>query len=756
MADKATISAAGAPTADSPAAIRNVVLVGPSGGGKTTLVEALLVAAGVLNRPGSVVDGTTVCDCDEAEVAQQRSVGLALASLQHEGVKVNLIDTPGYADFVGELRAGLRAADCALFVIAANEEIDQPTKSLWLECSQVGMPRAVLVTKLDHARANYDNALTAAQQAFGDKVLPLYLPAGSGSIAGTAGSGSIAGTAGGPCTGLIGLLSQTHFEYANGKRTASHEPDDASYGEAIELMRGSLIEGIIEESEDETLMERYLGGEEIDQSVLIDDLEKAVARGSFFPVIPVCSTTGVGTIELLEIITAGFPSPPEHQLPEVFTHQGKSRNSLPCDPSGPLLAEVVKTTSDPYVGRVSLVRVFSGTISPDATVHVSGHFSSFFGSPGSNGSAGHADSGSMASHADSGWMAGHADHDEDERIGTLSFPLGKQQRPAPSVVAGDICAIGRLSRAETGDTLSAKSDPLVLKPWTMPEPLLPMAVQPHAKTDEDKLAVGLQRLAAEDPTLRIEQNPETHQIVLWTMGEAHAGVVLDALSRRYGVAVDPVELRVPLRETFDGKAKGHGRHVKQSGGHGQFAVCDIEVEPLPEGSGFEFVDKVVGGAVPRNFIPSVEKGVRAQMEKGVGAGYPVVDIRVTLFDGKAHSVDSSDFAFQMAGGLALREAASATKVNLLEPVDEVSVVVPDDFVGAVMSDLAGRRGRVVGSDRVGDDRTVVKAEIPEVELTRYAIDLRSLAHGAGSFTRHFARYEPMPEQAAAKVRASAH
>jgi len=522
-------------------------------------------------------------------------------------------------------------------------------------------------------------------------------------------------------------------------------------------MRGTLIEGIIEESEDETLMERYLGGEEIDQSVLIDDLEKAVARGSFFPVIPVCSTTGVGTVELLEVITSGFPSPPEHQLPEVFTPQGKSRSSLPCDPAGPLLAEVVKTTSDPYVGRVSLVRVFSGTISPDATVHVSGHFSSFYGANGSSST--HADPRWTAGHADPRWTAGHADHDEDERIGSLSFPLGKQQRPAPSVVAGDICAIGRLSRAETGDTLSAKSDPLVLKPWTMPEPLLPMAVQPHAKTDEDKLAVGLQRLAAEDPTLRIEQNPETHQIVLWTMGEAHAGVVLDALARRYGVAVDTVELRVPLRETLGGKAKGHGRHVKQSGGHGQFAVCDIEVEPLPEGSGFEFVDKVVGGSVPRQFIPSVEKGVRAQMEKGLlngaGSGYPVVDIRVTLFDGKAHSVDSSDFAFQMAGGLALREAASATKVNLLEPVDEVSVVVPDDFVGAVMSDLAGRRGRVVGTDKVGEDRTVVKAEIPEVELTRYAIDLRSLAHGAGSFTRSFARYEPMPEQAAAKVRASA-
>jgi elongation factor G len=373
-------------------------------------------------------------------------------------------------------------------------------------------------------------------------------------------------------------------------------------------------------------------------------------------------------------------------------------------------------------------------------VHVSGHFSSFFGG---NGFAG--------AH---GATTGHADHDEDERIGTLSFPLGKQQRPAPAVVAGDICAIGRLSRAETGDTLSDKADPLVLKPWTMPEPLLPIAVQPRAKTDEDKLSVGLQRIAAEDPTLRIEQNPETHQIVLWCMGEAHAGVILDGLSRRFGVAVDTVELRVPLRETFGGNAKGHGRHVKQSGGHGQYAVCDIEVEPLPEGSGFEFVDKVVGGAVPRQFIPSVEKGVRAQMEKGVAAGYPVVDIRVTLFDGKAHSVDSSDFAFQMAGALALREAAAATRVNLLEPVDEVTVLVPDELVGAVMSDLSSRRGRVLGTDKVGDDRTLVKAEIPEVELTRYAIDLRSLSHGAGSFTRSFVRYEPMPESAAAKVRAA--
>jgi elongation factor G len=714
MAEKHTNpggAAVTAPTADRPDVVRNIALVGPSGSGKTTLVEALLAATGTIARPGRVEDGATISDFDEVEHRQQRSIGLSLAPLTHGGIKVNLLDTPGYADFVGELRAGLRAADCALFVIAASEGIDGATQALWHECAAVGMPRAVVVTKLDHPRADYAGVLGQAQAAFGEKVLPLYLPAdGQGEI-----------------SGLIGLLSEKLFDYSSGSRVEG-EPSE-SYADQLEEARGALIEGIIEESEDESLMDRYLSGEEIDGKLLVDDLEKAVAHASFFPVLPVCSSTAVGTAELLEVMTSAFPSPMEHPLPEVYTPQGKAVDKLACDPDGPLLAEVVKTFSDPYVGRISLVRVFSGTIRPDDTLHVSGHLSAFVDD-----------------------ARGHEDHDADEKVGTLSSPLGKTQRTLNRCVAGDICAIGKLTRAETGDTLSSKDMPLLMKPWTMPEPLLPIAVTAHAKADEDKLSLGLSRLAAEDPTLRIEHNAETHQLVLWCMGEAHADVALDRLANRYGVQVDQVPLRVPLRETFGKKATGKGRHVKQSGGHGQYAVCDIEVEPLPEGSGFEFVDKVVGGAVPRQFIPSVEKGIRAQMERGVAAGYPVVDIRVTLYDGKAHSVDSSDMAFQTAGSLALREAAKNGTVNLLEPVDLLSVLVSDDYVGTVMGDLSSRRGRVLGTEPVGQGRTLVKAEVPQVEITKYANDLRSMSHGTGTFTRKFVHYEPMPSNVAQRLR----
>ncbi|MBO3747689.1 elongation factor G-like protein EF-G2 [Streptosporangiaceae bacterium NEAU-GS5] len=703
MAEKATSGPSGAagraPVADRPDMVRNVVLVGHSGAGKTTLVEALLTATGTIQRAGRVEDGTTVSDFDEVEVRQQRSVNLSLAPVVHNGIKINLLDTPGYADFVGDLRAGLRAADAALFVVSASEGIDGLTRMLWEECAQVGMPRAVVITKIDHQRADFDAVLTSCQDVFGDGVAPLYLPVDG--------------------AGLLGLLSQRLFDYSGGARN-EQEPSPAQL-DLVEQYRGDLIEGIIQESEDESLMDRYLSGEAIETKVLIEDLEKAVARGSFYPVL--ATAPGVGMLELLEVITQGFPSPLEHPLAEITSLDGKPVTDLGCDPDGPLIAEVVKTTSDPYVGRISLVRVFSGTLSPDLTVHVSGH---------------------VPQH----------EHDLDERIGALTSPLGKTQRAVAKCVAGDICVVAKLTHAETGDTLSDKDHPLLMTPWQMPDPLLPVAIRAKSKADEDKLGQALNRLVAEDPTLHLENNAETRQLVMWCMGEAHADVLLDRLAKRHGVEVEKIELRVPLRETFGGKAQAMGRNVKQTGGHGQYAICHIEIEPTPSGSGFEFVDKIVGGVVPRQFIPSVEKGVRAQMDRGVVAGYPMVDIKVTLYDGKAHPVDSSDMAFQIAGQLALKEAAAKVPTLLLEPVDEVAVLVADDYVGAVMSDLSSRRGRVLGTEPVGTGRTLVRAEVPELEITRYAIDLRSMSHGTGTFTRAFLRYEPLPSHLAEKVAAS--
>src|SRR5436309_4353993 len=581
MADKSNAAGAAvgkAPVAGEPGRIRNVVLVGHPGAGKTTLVEALLVATGTIPRAGRVEDGTTVSDFDEAEVKQQRSISLTLAPFEYDAIKVNLLDTPGYADFTGDLRAGLRAADAALFAVSATEGVDGLTRMLWDECAAVGMPRAVVITKIDHQRGDFEEALSACRDAFGDAVAPLYLPVGG---------------AGTDLQGLIGLLSGRMFDYSSGTRT-ERDPD-AALADRVEELRGTLIEGIIQESEDESLMDAYLSGEEIDPKSLIDDLETAVARGTFYPVLAASAPHGVGMEELLEVITQAFPSPDEHPLPAITSVDGKPVTGLKSDPNGPLLAEVVKTTSDPYVGRVSLVRVFSGTLRPDTVVHVSGH--------------------GMAER-------GHADHDADERVGALTSPLGKQQRPVPACAAGDVCAVAKLTSAESGDTLSSKERPLLMEPWNMPEPLLPVAITAKSKADEDKLSQALSRLVAEDPTLRMENNSETHQLVLWCMGEAHADVMLDRLSSRYGVAVEKTGLRVALRETVAGKAQGLGRNVKQTGGHGEYGIAHIEVEPLPSGSGFEFVDKIVGGVVPRQFSPSVEKGVRAQLEQGGAAGHP--------------------------------------------------------------------------------------------------------------------------------------
>jgi elongation factor G len=656
---------------------------------------------------GSILDGTTVSDSDPSEIHQQRSVALAVLPLTVDGVTVNLLDTPGYPDFVSDVRAGLRAADAALFVVSAVDSVDAATTALWAECERIRMPRAVVISRIDHHRAGYEGVLGACQEAFGASVLPLYVPL----------------RAHGTITGLLGLPSGTVSDYGAGDPHPTARPaDDGELAEA-EAARAMLIEGIIAESEDETLMDRYLGGEEIALDTLITDLEKAVAGGSFFPVLAASAETGMGVTELLELVTRAFPSPLERELPPVRDLDGKPVGPLTCDPSGPLVGEVVRTTIDSFLGRVCLVRIFSGTLRENSILHIGGH--------------GFAD-------------RGHEDHDSDERVTHLQSPLGSSLRPVAYCVAGDICALTKLSNAETGDTVSARELPLMIDPWAMPEPLMPVAVETTSPADEDNLVKSLSRAAAVDPTLRVERNAETHQLILWCMGEAHAEVVLDRL-RDQGVKLRTVEVITPLRETFAAPAAARGRYVKQSGGHGQFGICDIEVEPLERGAGFQFVDKIVGGAIPGHFIASVEKGVREQLQKGVSAGFPVIDIRVTLVGGKAHSVDSSDAAFQAAGALALREAAAATRIQLLEPVSAVTITVPDSYVGAVMIDLSTRRGHLTGTNSVGQERTEITAEIPDQELLRYAIELRALTAGTGQFSRTYLRHEPVPSNAAVKV-----
>ena len=677
--------------ATAPGEIRNVVLVGHSGAGKTTLFEHLLAATTPGYRAKPVLD--------------ERSVQLSIACVSHEGVVLNLIDTPGYPDFVGELRAGLRAADAALFVISAADGVDGATMLLWEECAAIGMPRAVAVTKLDAGRADFEDTVAICQRVFGEGVMALYLPLHGDDEA---------------IVGNLGLLSQQIYDYSSGEHVA--HAAEAEHRELIEGHRSDLIEAIIQESEDDTLLDRYLDGEDIELDVIVADLMTAVSRGRFHPVIPVSTEKGVGIGELLELLTAAFPAPDLHPLPAVMAPNGDPLPPLRCDPDGPMVAEVVRTTSDPYVGRVSVVRVFSGTLRPDSLVHVSGHLDRLAGAQ----------------------IEGHVGHDDDERVGLLSSPLGDALRPKPFAIAGDLCVVAKLTKAETTDTLSSKELPALIEPWLFPDALLPVAITAATKSDEDKMAGALARLVAEDPTMRLEHNPETHQVILWTMGQAHVDVLLVRLRDRYGVKVESEPLRVALRETFVMAANGHGRHIKQSGGHGQYAVCNMTVEPLERGAGFEFVDHVVGGTVPRHFIPSVEKGVRAQLLKGCLAGFPMVDLRVTLTDGKSHSVDSSDMAFQTAGALALKDAASPQTVTLLEPIDSVLVTVADEYVGAVMTDLQTRRGRVLGTEADTSGRSTIKAEVPQTEITRYAIDLRSVSHGTGVFTRAPHGYEPMP------------
>ncbi|WP_109472788.1 elongation factor G [Ornithinimicrobium cavernae] len=674
--------------------VRSVVLVGPPGTGKSALLEQL--ASGQL---GHVRD------------AEEPSTELAVATTVHEptGTVVTLVDTPGRADFVGEVRAGLRAADAVLFVVAAGSGIDEATRMLWRECAAVGIPRAVAVTQLELARADWDEVVGSCRRVFGEAV-PLALPVLEER----------------QLTGVLDLLEAVVHEGSGEIRDLSDEETSRTEGQ-----RGQLIEAIIEQSEDESLLDRYLSGEQLDLEVLRTDLRAAISSARFFPIVPVNPPSGMGVPALLDLIVHAFPAPDQAWLPAVMTPDGGPFGELAADPDGPLVAQVIHTASDPYVGRVCLVRVFSGTLHTDDHLHVSGHL---------EWSVGHE-------------VEGHPGHDEeDERPGQLSTPLSGATAPRDRAIAGELVLVTKLAGAETSDTLSATARPALVEPWLLPEPLLPVAIEAATTKEEDKLAGALQRLTAEDLTLRLERNNETHQLVLWTLGPTHVDEVLARLSGRHHVEVVTEPVRTSLRETFVRRVVQQGRLVKQSGGHGQYAVVQLEIEPLARGAGVEFVDRVVGGAVPRHFIPSVEKGVRHQLGEGVLAGYPCVDVRVTLTDGKAHSVDSSDMAFQHAAALALREAANDSTVSLLEPVDRVEVVVDDEFVGAVMVDLRARRAQVHGTEPADlPGHTVIRAEMPQHELASYPIDLRSVSHGSGTFTRTFARYDYLPSNLAREL-----
>ncbi len=667
----------------SPDDVRNVVLIGNAGSGKTSLFEQLLKAR-VTGYRGEKEDA-------------ERAAQLYLASLVTGEFQVNLLDAPGHPDFVGELRAGIRAADAAIFVISAADGVDGAAQALWDECATANLPRIIALTKLDAGHADFDGSVADAQTKFGEGVLPTHVP--------TIGPDGIIGN--------IGLLSLEEHDYSSGSVVNRKLTADDSH---VETYRGPLIEAIIQEAEDDGLMDRYLEGEDLDTEYLLDDLMKAVATANLFPMVPVSSNTGVGVEELLRLIEHGFPTPSLHPNPNTTTPAGLDLPNPPTEASAPLVAQVIRTTTDPFAGRLSMVRIFSGTLKADEVVHICGH----------------------RARADDA----HPDHNNDERIGQIQVAVGSALEPRTQAIAGEIVMLPKLTSAETGDTLSSREHPALVAPWALPEPLLPLAIKAATRNDEDKLAGALQRLAVEDTTVRLDRGGND-QLVLWTTGQSHADLLLARLTERYGVKVEQEDLKIPLRETFIAKATALGRHVKQSGGHGQYAVCNIEVEPLPRGAGFEFVDKVVGGAVPRQFIPSVEKGVRAQLEKGVFAGFPMVDVRVTLLDGKSHSVDSSDMAFQLAGQLAIKEAANAKTVALLEPLDLVTVIVGEEYLGAVMNDLTGRRGQLLGTDAEGR-KAIIRALVPQTELARYAIDLRGIAHGSGSFTREFHGYELMP------------
>jgi elongation factor G len=679
--------------------IRNVAVVGHGGSGKTTLVEALLSRAGAIVRTGRVEDGNTVSDTEPEEIKRRISLSLAVApiewSCEHGEHKINLLDTPGYADFIGDVEAALSVADLAVFVVSAVDGVEVQSEVIWRRCAALGIPRLVFVNKLDRERSDFQRTLDQLTSVFGAGVAPLELPIGLES----------------GFRGVADLLSDQAFIYADdGTHTAEEIPEDLATQE--HEVHDNLVEGIV--VGDDTLMERYLDGDVPSIAELEHTLAHGVAAATVFPVVCGSAAKGIGVDRLADFICEIGPSPATRP---VAVRAGTEEVTVEPDPAGQPLAYVFKTIADPYVGQLSVFKVLSGTINSDDHLV--------------NAASG-----------------------TDERLHGLFFLRGKEQLPTSSVVAGDIAAVAKLSGTKSGDTLAPKGTPVVVPVPEPPPALLGVALKPRTQADDDKLSAALQRLLTEDPALRVDRSDETHQTVMRGTGETHLAVALERLARKFGVNVDTEEVRVPYRETVRGEAEAEGKVKKQTGGHGQFAVAWLRVSPLDRGTGFEFVDKIVGGAIPRQYIPAVQKGIEETMNTGGVHGFPVVDVRVECFDGKYHSVDSSEMAFKTAASLGFKEAMSKAGVEVLEPVSEVRVVVPAAYQGDVMGDINSRRGRVQGTNAIGDGEQEVVAHIPTAEILRYAIDLRSMTGGRGRFTAAHDHYDRLPDHLHDKAKAT--
>lgn len=679
--------------------IRNLAVVGHNDTGKTTLVSQLLFNGGAVTRLGSVLEGTTTTDFDPDEIERKHSIAAAVAFVEWKDTKINLIDTPGFGIFLMESRSALRVADAAAVVVSAVTGVEVTTEKVWKFADEFALPRVVIVNKMDRERASAVRALESLQSKFGKNVVPVQLPIGEEK----------------GFSGVVDLISMKAYQYkqdGSGKFEVSDVPDELK--STADQWREKLIEKVAEG--DDSLMERFFEQGGLSQEELIDGLRREIRAREIFPLYFDSASHNIGGHPILDAFVTLLPGANEDGSIMGRNRAGEEI-SFERRPEAFASALIFKTTSDPFAGRVSLFRVYSGTLKSDTPY----------------------------------W---NTSKDHEERVGKLQVLQGKQQTPVSELRAGDIGAVAKLKDAHTGDTLAQRDHPITLKHIDYPESAISFAIEPKAKGDEDKISNGFHRLMEEDPTIRFGRDPQTKEMLISGQGQLHVEVIIGKLKKKYGVDVILHPPRVPYRETITKAADAHGRHKKQSGGHGQFADCKIKIEPLPRGGEFEFVDEIFGGSIPRQYIPAVEKGIQDARVHGFLAGYPVVDFRVRLLDGQFHAVDSSELAFKIAGSLAFREGMAAARPTILEPVMHVEVYSPADYIGDLMGDLTSRRGKMDGIDTEGETQ-VIKARVPMAEMLTYGSTLRSITQGRGSFHMEYSHYEEVPRSLQEKIIAEA-